>query len=56
MAIFRKIPLWVTGLVFASVPVGTYTWVLITRPNIYQQIEEEVKRQADAEKAKRLAA
>lgn len=51
--IFRKMPLWVTGIVCASIPVGTYSWIVVTRPNIYAQLAEEIKRQEEADKAKR---
>jgi hypothetical protein len=33
------------ALAVAAIPVGTYAWMLYSRPNIYEQIAEEIKRQ-----------
>lgn len=37
------------------IPAGTYGWILYTRPNIYEQIAQEVKRQEEADKERRAA-
>jgi hypothetical protein len=49
------VPMWVWAFVVGSVPVGTYSWMLYTRPNIYEQIVAEIKRQEEAEKARSAA-
>ncbi len=41
---------WAMAILIAAVPVGTYSWMLYTRPNIYEQIAEEIKRQEEAER------
>jgi hypothetical protein len=48
------VPRWGLALLIATIPAGTYGWMLYTRPNIYTQVAEEVKRQEEAEK-QRLA-
>lgn len=46
------LPRWgVFGLV-AAVPIASYSWILYTRPNVYEQLVEEIKRQEEAEKIK----
>ncbi|PNH10772.1 hypothetical protein TSOC_002454 [Tetrabaena socialis] len=45
------LPRWAVGLFFLSIPVATYTWIITTRPNIYEQITEEIKRQEERDKA-----
>ncbi len=41
----RRLPPWAMALAVAAIPVGTYAWMLYSRPNIYEQIAEEIKRQ-----------
>ena len=46
------LPRWAVGLMVMSVPVATYSWILYTRPNVYEQLMDEIRRQEEAEKAK----
>lgn len=48
-----KLPIWAIGLIVTTVPLGTYGWVIITRPNIYEQIADEVKKQEAADAARK---
>lgn len=56
MVQMSKFKVYLATAVFAAIPLGTYAYILYTRPNIYQQIEEEIKRQEAADAAKRLGA
>ncbi|KAG1666966.1 hypothetical protein FOA52_004249 [Chlamydomonas sp. UWO 241] len=49
----KSLPPWAIGLVFACIPVGTYTWMITTRPDVYSQVAEEIRRQEEAEKVRR---
>ena len=46
----HKVKPWAMAVLIAAVPVGTYSWMLYTRPNIYEQIAEEIKRQEEADR------
>lgn len=50
------LPRWVVGLVVMSVPIASYSWILYTRPNVYEQLVEEIKRQEEADKLSRAKA
>lgn len=47
-----KLPPWALGSLIAAIPAGTYAWMLYTRPNVYEQIAEEIRKQEEAEKAR----
>eukprot|EP00199_Chlamydomonas_sp_CCMP681_P007990 CAMPEP_0119108090 /NCGR_PEP_ID=MMETSP1180-20130426/13463_1 /TAXON_ID=3052 ORGANISM="Chlamydomonas cf sp, Strain CCMP681" /NCGR_SAMPLE_ID=MMETSP1180 /ASSEMBLY_ACC=CAM_ASM_000741 /LENGTH=65 /DNA_ID=CAMNT_0007093673 /DNA_START=106 /DNA_END=303 /DNA_ORIENTATION=- len=51
-----RVPPWAFALFVGAIPVGTYSWMLYTRPNIYEQIVEEIKKQENAEKNRTAAA
>jgi hypothetical protein len=52
----HRIPPWLLGLGIAAIPAGTYAWMLYTRPDIYSQIAEEIKRQEEQESLRTGAA
>jgi hypothetical protein len=47
-----KFPPAAVGLALFTIPAGTYAWMLWTRPNIYEQIADEIRRQDELEKAR----
>ena len=38
MAVVLKVPRWAIASALFLVPAATYTWMLWTRPNIYEQV------------------
>lgn len=44
---------WLVGVVLGCIPIGTYSWVLYTRPNIYEQIAQEVAKQDEMERVRK---
>ncbi|KXZ45025.1 hypothetical protein GPECTOR_59g633 [Gonium pectorale] len=45
------LPRWAVFLGVASIPVATYSWILMARPNLYEQIQDEIKRQEERDRA-----
>lgn len=46
------LPRWAVFAMVTAVPVASYSWILYTRPNVYEQLVEEIKRQEEAEKSR----
>ena len=51
----KRLPPWAVAGLLLAIPVGTYSWMLYTRPNIYEEIANEIKRQEAAEMRERAA-
>eukprot|EP00197_Chlamydomonas_leiostraca_P012138 CAMPEP_0202864330 /NCGR_PEP_ID=MMETSP1391-20130828/4614_1 /ASSEMBLY_ACC=CAM_ASM_000867 /TAXON_ID=1034604 /ORGANISM="Chlamydomonas leiostraca, Strain SAG 11-49" /LENGTH=92 /DNA_ID=CAMNT_0049544065 /DNA_START=117 /DNA_END=394 /DNA_ORIENTATION=+ len=51
----RKIPPWAMFTGLFMIPAGTYAWMLYTRPNVYEQIADEIRRQEEAERIRQAA-
>lgn len=48
-------PKWMVGWMIASIPIGSYSWMLYKQPDVRKQIESEIIRQQEREKSRKAA-